>query len=82
MTRYILNRPAYTQQHNSKQRTVLVRGFDETRRYEWTRLSPDSKFVIMHRRDGKSIVCNTDFMERLYVVNLDGTNERWVKLPE
>ncbi|HAD11295.1 MAG TPA: hypothetical protein DCF33_02535 [Saprospirales bacterium] len=67
---------------HTKQRTVITKGFDETRRYEWARLSPDSKFVIMHRRDGKSIVCNTDFMERLYVVNLDGTNERWVKLQE
>ncbi|MFZ4476118.1 MAG: TolB family protein [Saprospiraceae bacterium] len=67
---------------HTKQRTVLVNGFDETRRYEWARVSPDGKFCLMHRRDGKSTVCKTDFMERLYVVNLDGTNERRVKLAE
>jgi WD40-like Beta Propeller Repeat len=67
---------------HTKQRTTLTMGYAQTRWYNWVRLSPDGKFCLMNRRDAKSDICTVDFMERLYRINLDGTNEQWIKPPE
>ena len=50
--------------------------------YNFT-ISPDNKFIVLYREDWKQIdECSAEVVHGLYIMDIDGTNERKILIPE
>ncbi|MEO1263184.1 MAG: hypothetical protein AAFZ15_30520 [Bacteroidota bacterium] len=70
---------------NTKERTVLFKladGFNN-RFYRSFTISPDYKHIILNREDWKQLnECDVEVVHSLYIMDIDGSNERKVLIPE
>ena len=69
----------------SRERTVLFKladGFNN-RFYRSFAISPDNKHIILNREDWKQLnECDVEVVHSLYIMDIDGSNERKILIPE
>jgi Tol biopolymer transport system component len=83
------NKLFYTSEHqmyvydiNTQSRTIITTGADN-RGYESAEVSSDGKTIIYTRIDRIQIDnCNLEYTELLYLMDIDGGNERIIEIPE
>ncbi len=67
---------------DTKSRTIIATGADN-RQYDNAAISPDGNTVLYERIDRNKIDdCTMEYTERLFLMDIDGSNERVIEIPE